>query len=489
MKTRTRLFGSILAAAFALAPLASYAAPGAAERAIQALNSMKRPRDMKVTVILIPLLTKAVQDAGADLQKQTGIKLEFIEKGVLTIHDDIMREKVSKLGAFDVILGIPMWTGNFAAAGLILPMDDWAKKYDPELGDYMANTTEHAMFGGKLYGLMADGDAHTYYMRRDVVEHPEEKAAFRAKHGRDPGCPNTWQEHLDLISFFHRKKGQKLMGAVLDKDFDGTVEARVRGRNFLNWFVRYHSKGVLPFDDKMKPLLNTPQGVQATKEFAEVYKYMSPAATGWDSAQLLPHYGLGNAFSTIHFGGTAKFIEHPEKSKVRGKNMYCQMPGSVVDGRLIRRTNNAGAFAYYVNRYSKNPNVAYLVSQWLASPEIGTKITMHRASFFEPVRKSQFDPNRYRKDMEATYHPGFVATQEKQLQIVAPLVSLPGSNEYHDKLDIRLHEVLLGRLSPEEAMKKASEAWEQVTDDEGRASQIKAWAAQKKLFPKVDSPQ
>ena len=74
MKTRTRLFGSILAAAFALAPLASYAAPGAAERAIQALNSMKRPRDMKVTVILIPLLTKAVQDAGADLQKQTGIK-------------------------------------------------------------------------------------------------------------------------------------------------------------------------------------------------------------------------------------------------------------------------------------------------------------------------------------------------------------------------------------------------------------------------------
>lgn len=79
--------------------------------------------------------------------------------------------------------------------------------------------------------------------------------------------------------------------------------------------------------------------------------------------------------------------------------------------------------------------------------------------------------------MEKHCSPGFVEAHEKQLQITAPLITLPGSNEYHDKLDIGLHEVLPGRLTPEEAMKKAAEAGEEITEGEGRERQIKAWAA------------
>ena len=233
----------------------------------------------------------------------------------------------------------------------------------------------------------------------------------------------------------------------------------------------------------MKPLINSPEGVEATKDFLAAYKHMHPAATGWDSAQLLPHYGGGRAFSTIHFAGTAGFAEHPKKSKTRGKNTYCLMPGTVVGGKLIRRTNNAGAFAYGVNAFAKHKAVAYLVSQWLSSPKIGAETILHRRSFFEPVRTVHFDPAGYRPAMNKHYDPGLVDTHEKQILITAPLVSLPGSNEYHDRLDIRLHEVLLGRLSPEEAMKKAAADWEETTDDEGRDSQIKYWAEQKKLFP------
>lgn len=458
------------------------------ERAIKALNSIERPKQMTVSVILIPLLTKAIESVAPKLEKRTGIQLQFIEKGVLTLHDDIMREKVSKLGSFDIAGYIPMWIGDLVAAELILPMDGWIKKYDPELGGYASTMVEHSKFGGRTYGLLADGDAHIYIMRRDVVEHPAERAAFRAKYRRDPGCPKTWKEHLELISFFHRQKGEKLMGKVLDDPFYGTVEARVRGRNYVNWVHRFLSKGKLYFDDQMRPLINSPEGVEATREFLEVYKYMNPAATGWDSAQLLPHYGGAHAFSTIHFAGTVKFAEHPERAKTRGKNVYCVMPGTMVGGRLIQRTNNAGAFAYGVNRYSKYPEVAYLVSQWLASPEIGTEIILHRASFFEPVRRDHFDPKKTRPAMEHLYDPGFIAVHEKQLQITAPLVTLPGGNEYHDKLDIRLHETLLGRLTPEEAMKRAAEDWERITEDEGRARQVKAWAEQKKLFPKVDAP-
>ncbi len=486
MKSLARLvlFGFLV---FAFIGTTAATADSPSERAMAALKKISNKPDT-VTIITIPLLVKAIQSKGAELEKEAGIKLKFIEKGVLTIHSDIMREKVAKLGTFDIINYIPMWTGDFAAAEVATPLDAWIAKYDPDIGGYMGNSADHAKFAGKVYGLMADGDAHTYIMRGDVVAHPGERAAFKAKYGRDPGCPDTWAEHQDLITFFHRKAGDKLMGEVLKEEFYGTVEARVRGRNYVNWMHRFLSKGKLYFDDKMNPLIDSPEGIQATKEFLSAYKEMDPAATGWDSAQLLPHYGGGRAFNTIHFAGTANFAESPKKSKVRGKNIYCVMPGTVVNGKLIQRTNNAGAFAYGVNAFSKHPEVTYLVSQWLASPKIGTEIIQHRKSFFEPVRKIHFEKNGYRKEMEEHYSPLFVASHEKQILITAPLVSLPGANEYHDRLDVRLHEVLLGRLTPAQAMKKAAADWDEVTDDEERDLQIKYWAEQKKLFPKVNTP-
>lgn len=483
---RSLLFG-FLAFAFVGTTTAYAGSDSPSERAMTALKKIPNKPD-ELTIILIPLLVKAIQSKSAELEKETGIKLDFIEKGILTIHSDIMREKVAKLGSFDIMAYVPMWTGDFAAAEIAQPLDAWIAKYDPDIGGYMGNSADHAKFAGKVYGLLADGDAHTYIMRKDVIEHPGERAAFKAKFGRDPGCPRTWAEHQDLITFFHRKAGEKLMGEVLKEEFYGTVEARVRGRNYVNWMHRFLSKGTLYFDDKMNPLIDSPEGIKATEEFLAAYKEMDPAATGWDSAQLLPHYGGGRAFNTIHFAGTANFAESPKKSKVRGKNIYCVMPGTVVDGRLIQRTNNAGAFAYGVNVFSKSPEVAYLVAQWLASPKIGTEIILHRASFFEPVRKIHFAKDGFRKQMEEHYSPLFVAAHEKQIMITAPLVSLPGANEYHDQLDIRLHEVLLGRLTPAQAMKKVAAAWDLVTDDEDRDSQIKFWAEQKKLFPKVDSP-
>ncbi len=484
---RSLLFGFLAVAVVGVTSTAFADSPS--ERAIAALKKIDNKPDT-ITVITIPLLVKAIQSKSAELEQEVGIKLDFIEKGVLTIHSDIMREKVAKLGSFDIISYIPMWTGDFAAAEVAYPLDDWVAKYDPDIGGYMGNSADHAKFAGKVYGLMADGDAHTYIMRKDVIEHPEERAAFKAKYGREPGCPTTWDEHMELISFFHRKPGEKLMGQPVEEEFYGTVEARVRGRNYVNWMHRFLSKGKLYFDDEMNPQINSPEGIKATEEFLAAYKHMDPATTGWDSAQLLPHYGGGRAFNTIHFAGTANFAESPQKAVTRGKNIYCVMPGTVVEGKLIQRTNNAGAFAYGVNNFSKHKEVAYLVAQWLASPKIGTEIIEHRASFFEPVRKIHFEPapNGFRKQMEEHYNPRFVAAHEKQILITAPLVSLPGSNEYHDRLDIRLHEVLLGRLTPAEAMEKAAEDWDEVTDDEDRDSQIKFWSEQKKLFPKVDSP-
>ena len=42
--------------------------------------------------------------------------------------------------------------------------------------------------------------------------HPAEKAAFKAKYGKDLMPPETWNDWLQIGEFFTRKKGEKLAG-------------------------------------------------------------------------------------------------------------------------------------------------------------------------------------------------------------------------------------------------------------------------------------
>ena len=90
---RSLLFG-FLALAFVGTTAAYATSDSPSERAISALKKIPNKPDT-ITVITIPLLVKAIQSKSVELEKEVGIKLDFIEKGVLTIHSDIMREKVS----------------------------------------------------------------------------------------------------------------------------------------------------------------------------------------------------------------------------------------------------------------------------------------------------------------------------------------------------------------------------------------------------------
>ena len=56
----------------------------------------------------------------------------------------------------------------------------------------------------------------------------EEMAAFKAKYGYDLAPAKTYKQYYDIAQFFTRKKGEKLAGQVLDKDFYGTAQAYSR---------------------------------------------------------------------------------------------------------------------------------------------------------------------------------------------------------------------------------------------------------------------
>jgi len=117
--------------------------------------------------------------------------------------------------------------------------------------------------------------------REDLFENADEKAAYKAKYNKDLAPPTTWEEWLQVGEFFTRKKGEKLAGQTLDKDFYGVAEYGKRGFSFA-WFLnRFAGGGGIYFDETMKPQINTPQAVKGLQNMIDARKYSPPDVLGY----------------------------------------------------------------------------------------------------------------------------------------------------------------------------------------------------------------
>jgi hypothetical protein len=79
-------------------------------------------------------------------------------------------------------------------------------------------------------------------------------------------------------------------------------------------------------------------------------------------------------------------------------------------------------------------------------------------------------------------------THLKNAQVAAPMILIQGAVEYNDVLDLNVQEALLGKITPEDALKTTAAAWEKITNQLGRKEQIEGWKAMKKGYPTKNVP-
>ena len=105
----------------------------------------------------------------------------------------------------------------------------------------------------------------------------------------------------------------------------------------------FYSAGGFPFDDDMKPTLNTPAGQYAVDIYLQDKKARIRKSAGWGTPQMIPRIAQGHVVSCQYWDGTAKLNENPEKSKTLGKccTAWCRArisPASGCTARSRRRS-------------------------------------------------------------------------------------------------------------------------------------------------------
>ena len=321
-------------------PVLADVLPGATveERAINGAKEYIKKNNLKnpsLTMLMIARFKNALPTFAKQWEELTGVKLKFVEATNADSAAKIMAEAVAKTGAYDIFNQFPSVVPDAAGAGVIMPLDEYAARGQPDFSGMEAPLRAQQSYDGKLYFFLLSGDQLMLVLRKDLLELPGAREEFHTRYGREPGCPDTLAQWEQLAEFFHTRKGQTRWGKTFDYDLYGALGYRsmnVSHRHFSAYF------GGLFFDKEMRPRLNTPQGIQAMKTFSSIVKYMPPDIQSWGTPQIYSFWSSGQAFSVMASPSIVGYGNANAESKIKGQQLSCLIPGVQVDGKLVRRS-------------------------------------------------------------------------------------------------------------------------------------------------------
>lgn len=398
----------------------------------------------------------------------TGIKFEYIEVPLGEINQKVLLEAVSKSGAFDIALPATFGIPDLAESGILVNLDQYAQKYEP--ADYQKDAlyTIGDYYKGSLYGYQTDGDTYLMFYNKPWLEDDAEKKGFADKNGYELKVPDTWQELDQMLAWFHRPDKGKFGGALFRTQYFIAWE----------WWGRFHAKGFYPLADDLTPQINNDAGVAALEELIAASQYLYPGAKTNGLFENFEAFGEGDKFANIGWGGTQKFL-NSDKSKIKGKLAFGDMPGGTVNGELVRTPYFNWGWNYIVSSVSPEPEIAYLYTLYAASPVLSTIAVRDPAGYFDPTRNAHYEDAEIKK----TYSPEFLVAHKASMINSIPDLYLKGQGEYFDELRVNIAAADAGTKTAKAALDDTAAAWERITRRMGARSQEVQWRFLKSNYP------
>ena len=416
-----------------------------------------------------------MQPVIADFKKATGIGVGAVQDiSIFDTPQRAMAEALSRSPQFDFIHIDSNMIPSLASAGYLEPLDEYMKKADFKIeavADYAAFMT----YKGNTYGIPTDGNVHAQFVRKDLIENPDNKKKYADKYGKELKFPETWEEDYQIQ--------ETLMDQSKDLYGSGNLRNRANGPTW--WYMMLYSAGGFPFDDEMKPTLNTPAGQYALEIYLREKKVAHPESSGWGTPQMIPRIAGGNVVSCQYWDGIIKLNENPEKSKTTGKWLYGVVPGSDFSGKRIHRSISSPLAALLINKYSPRKAQAAYLALWLASGKNSIPIVSDRVNTFHDAWAKA---HMTAEPVIQAYTAAGIKAIEANFQVVSPPVYLTGYLEFQDTLGKNLSEAYIGQLPAKDVLTKTENEWAAVVRRIGQRRLQDELASYKALMPKRDRP-
>jgi multiple sugar transport system substrate-binding protein len=395
-------------------------------------------------------------DQAKNILDTYGIKLNVIEVNPDELYSKEVLELTNRTGAYDIIQYNSAWIGDYEE--YIQPLDEYVAKDNDAIGfaDLLpAFNKAQNLWGGKKMSVTLDGDTFLFYYRKDLFTDAGEKAAFKAKYKYDlPDPPQTWKQVEDIAQFFTRKKGQKLAGKTLTKDFYGYADQAKRGRVYywyLFRFIPFNAPTPHYFDPAtFAPRINSAGSVAALDNMKTLLKSSPPGVLSWEWDELwAAAFKDGTVGMWIHWTDEGRGfdtvpplpVDNPPKP-VLG---ISASPGHAVGGKVYKWTVVDSAWVASVCKDSKNRDAAYTVLKHVLGPSPALLgYIMDSSIGWDASRLSQFNSKEWRAKVPGIEN--YLNLELKALENAFPCLKIPGAFEYMDNLDLNVSKYLAGEF-------------------------------------------
>lgn len=423
----------------------------------------------------------------------TGAKINWIDLAQADYNSRLQQSIATGTVDFDIIeMGAP-FEGDTAGRGLLDEMPDWVKTQieADDLVGYLQPPV--GTWDGKTYRITIDGDCHTFAYRTDYFG---EGAIGGAS------VPTTWQQVNEvtkaLVGQTDPLTGQSAHG-YLDplKGWGGFGFYFIENRAAA--YVKHPDDPAWLFDpDTMKPRVNNPGWVQAIQDVMDLIATdgaypadqinADPGTTGF--SQFL----AGTGSMLMWWGDIGSSARTSDTSVVGDVVGFGINPGSsrrynAAAGAWEETANEAPVMAYigwgiYVtSRVSGDEKKRK--AAWSAAAHLGGKdLSLWTAAYpsgFQPYRNSHF---QYEEWETAGYDRAFIEdylgsnldSYNHPNAAIEPRI--PGIFQYYSVAEDELAKGFAGQYaSAQETADAIAAAWEKITDQIGRDSQIALYKA------------
>lgn len=408
----------------------------------------------QVTLNIIGEALPPLQSLGElskEYEARTGIKIVIHPFEFETALQKTQLDFISKNADYDIVMGIFYNHGRYYENGNIkdltkLISDPKYKSIIVPTDNFYPTLQEIDMkYKGKIVGYPFSAQTMFLWYRKDLFQNLDEKQSFKRKYGYELPLPNEttlldWNQYRDIVEFFTRKKGEKLAGSLLAKDFYGTtLQLKRHPCSFYEFTNFVYSFGGSFYDSSGQPVVNSKNNIEALDFYLSLRQY-APAGVlqyTWDDALAQMQQGL--IATTIMWSDAPSALYDSSQSLVVGKIGYSLVP---IKKEINKKVSVFGGWAFLINSDTKHSDEAFKFIQWACSPEIQLKWAKHGGL---PASKNIFDDKEY---LDIPY----MKTQNEALKNLVAWPRTPHAENFVSKGILALSKASTGEMSSKESL-------------------------------------
>ena len=422
----------------------------------------------------------------------TGAKINWIDLAQADYNARLQQSIATGTVDFDIVeMGAP-FEGDVLGKGLASEMPDWVKA-QIDMDDYVDYLKAPVgTWNGKTYRVSIDGDCHSFAYRKDY---------FGPDGIGGAEVPTTWQQ-INQVSKDLIGKEDPLTGLPAHGYLDPLKGWGGFGFYFLEnraaAYAKHPGSPAWLFDpETMTPMVNNPAWVQAIQDVMDLIEagaYPTDQINADPGTTAFQQFLAGTGSMLMWWGDVGSSARTSDSSVVGDVVGFGINPGS---DRVYNSQTGA-----WEETYNEAPNMAYLgwgvyvtnrvsgdekkrKAAWSAAAHLGGKdISLWMSAYpsgFQPYRNSHFQYDEweaagYDREFIEDYLGSNADSYNHPNAAIEPRI--PGIFQYYSVAEDELAKGFAGQYgSAQETADAIAAAWERITDQIGRESQIALYKA------------